>query len=112
MADRTPQTVFLEYGGRTHEHDWPLTEVLAYQMAKGLVRQASQPGPASWYRPPEADDEADATPGPPAPLTRELPPHRNATKADWVGFAVRTTGISVDEADAMTKADLIERFGG
>lgn len=112
MAQPTPQSVYLEYGGQVVEHDWPLTEVLAYQLAKGMVRQASQPGPASWFRPPGDEGEPGDTGPPPAPRPRELPPHRNAAKADWVGFAVRTAGISVDEADAMTKADLVERFGG
>jgi hypothetical protein len=37
-------------------------------------------------------------------------PSKNALKDEWVGYAV-SKGMSVDDADAMTKTDLIERFG-
>lgn len=35
-------------------------------------------------------------------------PAQSAPKADWVSFAVHMHGLSPDEAEAMTKADLIE----
>lgn len=37
-------------------------------------------------------------------------PARNAAKAEWVGWAV-TNGMEPDEAEALTKQDLIDQFG-
>jgi hypothetical protein len=37
-------------------------------------------------------------------------PSKAAPKNEWVGYAV-SQGMSVDDADAMTKNDLIEKFG-
>ncbi|MDV6979651.1 hypothetical protein [Mycobacterium intracellulare] len=37
-------------------------------------------------------------------------PKQVAPKADWVDFAV-ANGLTEDEAEAMTKAELIEQFG-
>ena len=39
-------------------------------------------------------------------------PAHSAAKAEWVGYAVRAHGMTPDDAEALTKADLIERFGG
>ena len=36
-------------------------------------------------------------------------PAVNSPKNEWVGYAVGQ-GMSVDDADAMTKADLIDKF--
>ena len=47
--------------------------------------------------------------------THDEPPVRpaqSASKAEWVGYAVRAHGMTPDAAEAMTKADLIERYGG
>lgn len=38
-------------------------------------------------------------------------PARSASKADWVAFAV-AQGSDPDEAEAATKAELVERYGG
>lgn len=38
-------------------------------------------------------------------------PAQSATKAEWVDFAV-SQGQSRDDAEALTKAELIEQFGG
>ena len=45
------------------------------------------------------------------------PPQRVATKAEWVDYAVAScagtdTPLSVEDAEAMTKAELVEQFGG
>jgi hypothetical protein len=37
-------------------------------------------------------------------------PGVNAPKNEWVGYAV-SQGVSINDADAMTKNDLIEKFG-
>lgn len=39
-------------------------------------------------------------------------PAPSATKQEWVDYAVRERGMDVHEAGAMTKADLMSRFGG
>jgi hypothetical protein len=39
------------------------------------------------------------------------PPAKSASKGDWVEYAV-DMGMSMDEAEAKTKDDLIEEFGG
>lgn len=38
------------------------------------------------------------------------PPNRSAPKADWVTHA-QTQGLTYDEADALTKTELIDRYG-
>lgn len=44
------------------------------------------------------------------PEVSEVPAH-SALKADWVDFAVEC-GAARDEAEALTKADLIDLYGG
>nr|WP_109746860.1 hypothetical protein [Salinispora mooreana] len=39
------------------------------------------------------------------------PPAPSAVKAEWVGYAVRVHDAGPDEAEAMTKTDLIDRYG-
>ena len=38
-------------------------------------------------------------------------PTKSAAKGDWVAYAV-AQGLSADEADALTKTELVDRFGG
>jgi hypothetical protein len=49
---------------------------------------------------------------PAAPAAEEptAPPAQSAAKAEWVRWAV-VCGASTEEAEAMTKADLIEKYG-
>lgn len=39
------------------------------------------------------------------------PPAQSAPKADWVAWAVAAFGLTQEEAEALTKADLIARYG-
>lgn len=39
------------------------------------------------------------------------PPAPSAVKAEWVGYAVRVHDADPDEAEALTKTDLIEKYG-
>lgn len=56
-------------------------------------------------------DPVDPTPDPvPTPLDPADRPARSATKAEWVDWAVKA-GASRDEAESMTKTDLIEVYG-
>ena len=42
--------------------------------------------------------------------TEQTTPNNSAMKSEWVGHAVRL-GATRDEADALTKAELIETYG-
>lgn len=48
---------------------------------------------------------------PPDPDAPNEPPAVSALKAEWVGYATRVHGADPDEAEAMTKTDLIEKYG-
>jgi hypothetical protein len=39
-------------------------------------------------------------------------PGRAHPKADWVAYATQVSDLTVDEAEELTKAELISRFGG
>lgn len=91
MARETGHTgYFLCEGGAVIEMDLPLPEAIAGRVAKGYIRRVNPDG-----SPPPA-------PQPPAP---------SAVKAEWVGYAVRVHDADPDEAEAMTKPDLIEKYG-
>lgn len=109
-TDTVPETVFLRHAGsELVEHDWPLEPNLAEQLAKGMVRQASEPGPATWHRPEGAD--AGAVPEREMTPPEVSMPHRSAKVADWQGYAVKAHGLDPEQAADMTKQDLIDRFG-
>jgi len=82
-------------GGLIIKMRLPLHETIADQLTKGHVRQVHEDG--SPYIAPAGDT-----------LAR---PATSAAKAEWVGYAVRAGGMSPDDAEAMTKTDLVERFG-
>lgn len=82
-------------GGLVITMDLPLHEAIADQLTRGHIRRVNEDG--SPYVEPAAE--------PPAR------PATSAAKAEWVGYAVRVGGMTPDDAEAMTKADLIERFG-
>jgi hypothetical protein len=80
--------------------DLPLHETIADQLRKGHISRCDADGVDQ----PHIDGE-DPVPGLP-----ESRPGRNATKADWVGWAV-AQGADVEEASLATKADLIDLYG-
>ena len=79
-------------GGAIVELPVPLSENLQYQAARGQLTRVNADG--SQFEEP-------------APVKR---PADSASKPEWVGYAV-SLGASVDDADAMTKNDLIEKYG-
>lgn len=84
-------------GGAVFEMEEPLTENMRNQLARGELVLVDEGG--------ERVDN-----GPP------VQPKPTASKAEWVGYAVavsKTTDkpITIDDADAMTKSDLIEKYG-
>lgn len=87
---------YLGEGGVVWAHDLPLPEPIQDKVTKGYLRRVNPDG-SPWT--PPADD-----PG-------EQRPAQNASKAEWVGYAVRVHDADPDQADGMTKADLIEKYG-
>ncbi|MCK9896964.1 hypothetical protein [Frankia sp. AgB32] len=111
--DAAPLTVFLRHGGELNEHDWPLHPDIAEQLTKGMVTQASEPGPATWHRPAgDGPSESEQTGREIFATDKPMLPHRSAPKPEWVGYAVKVHQVRPDDAEAMTKQDLIDRFGG
>jgi hypothetical protein len=78
----------------------PLTDAYAQQATKGLLVRVNEDGS------PYTGEASDASQG--AGVTTK--PAVNAPKAQWVGWAVHE-GADVDDAEAMTKQDLIEKYG-
>lgn len=94
-------TVFIQgEGGGVFELSLPLHETITDKLAKGHVRRVQADG-----SPYVESDRPDGVPGLP-----ESRPAVNAVKAEWVGWAV-VQGMTPDDAEALTKTDLIERFG-
>ena len=87
-------------GGGIFELSLPLHETIAEKLAKGHLRRVQPDG-----TPYVEGDRPEGVPNLP-----ESRPALNAVKAEWVGWAV-VQGLKPDEAEALTKADLIERFG-
>lgn len=89
-------------GGSIFELDVPLHETIEEKLLKGLVQRVNADG--SIYTASAGKGDV-VVPG--LPTQR---PANSAVKAEWVGWAV-AQGASVEDAAALTKADLVERFG-
>jgi len=87
-------------GGTVFELSLPLHETITDRLASGHLRRVQADG-----TPYVESDRPDGVPSLP-----ESRPALNAVKAEWVGWAV-VQGLKPDEAEALTKQDLIERFG-
>jgi hypothetical protein len=81
-------------GGTIWEMDLPLPEVMQEKAVKGYLKRVNEDGTAYV----EAVEEEPQRPA------------KTASKAEWVGWAVHN-GMTPDDADALTKNDLIEKFG-
>lgn len=81
----------------------PLNEVMQEQFTKGYLRRVNADG--SPYAEPAEEPEGEQ------PEQAESPPAANASKAHWVGYAHRVHDVSIDDAEAMTKNDLMELYG-
>ncbi len=97
-------------GGGIHAMDLPLPEPIEERLRKGMLVRVQEDG--SPYRGETDEDGRPLVPGPgqqvPAPPLTQ--PAKNAPKDQWVGWAV-VCGADAEEADGMTKADLIEKYG-
>jgi hypothetical protein len=82
--------------------DLPLPEHMQDKVTKGLLVRVNEDGT------PYTGEAEDASQG--AAVTER--PANNAPKAAWVGYARhKDADLSVDDAEAMTKQDLIEMYG-
>lgn len=82
--------------------DLPLSEIMQEKVTKGYLRRVNEDG-TLWVEP--AEGGSDLTNG-----VSPRPPQA-AQKSEWVGYAVLVGNMAPDEAEAMTKQDLIDRFG-
>lgn len=112
-----PETAFFRgEGGAVFAMDLPLPEHMQEKLTKGYLTRVNADGSA-WVEPPSpepAASPADAAPAPAEPgpaVPVPVAPRPAASKAEWVGYAVRAHGMKPDDAEAMTKQDLIDRFG-
>lgn len=80
--------------------DLPLPDHMADKVTKGLLVRVNEDGT------PYTGEAVDASEG--APVSER--PATSAPKSAWVGWAVHN-GATVDDAEAMTKQDLIEKYG-
>jgi hypothetical protein len=87
-------------GGQVVALDLPLHPDVAKRLERGQLRRVKSDGSlyAEHERPLDAPDLPDKRPA------------LSALKPEWVGWAVKN-GMAVDEAEALTKPDLIEKFG-
>jgi hypothetical protein len=94
-------------GGGIWRMDLPLPEIMAEKVTKGYLQRVNEDGT------PYVDATAEPTSGGDGEApTEDVPrPAQSAPKAEWVGYAVRAGGMTPDDAEALTKHDLIDRFG-
>lgn len=87
-------------GGVVWEMTLPLPETQAEKVTKGYLVRVNADG--SPYVDPEAQEnpEPDAL----APL-----PDAKAPKPLWIGWVVKHCGVTPDDAEAMTRHDLIDK---
>jgi len=117
-----PETGFFRgAGGGIFEMSLPLPEIYEEQVTRGQLTRVNADGspyeaaaetevvevPAEGG--PAGDPPADERPAMDLVEGTIRRPGVNASKNEWVGYAV-SQGMSVDDADAMTKADLIEKL--
>ncbi|MEU7831384.1 hypothetical protein [Nonomuraea sp. NPDC049129] len=86
-------------GGVVWEMKLPLSGDMAEQLIKGYLTRVNADG--TDYVQPDAEGSTEP----------EQPPAANASKAMWVGYAHRVHGVRIDDAEALTKNDLMELYG-
>lgn len=84
-------------GGGIHAMDLPLPESIQQRLARGQLTRVNKDG--STYT--GLVEEAVAAP----PTTR---PGKTAVKAEWIGWAVSVHHMDPEQAEAMTKTDLMD----
>lgn len=114
IPEGAPHVFILGEGGAVIKMGLPLHETITDRLLKGyLTRVANAKGD------PYVAPEPDATGAGQEPAVAGLPTERPAitdSKPEWVGWAVAESTrlgepITPDDAEALTKTDLIERYG-
>lgn len=86
--------------GAVMAHDLPLPSGIADRVGRGQLRLVNEDG-----------TEITAEPSVAAPAAPQRPAD-SALKTEWVAYAVAVDGdLSAEDAESMTKADLIEMYG-
>jgi hypothetical protein len=85
-------------GGTVIAMDLPLHEAMADRLTRGQLQRVNPDGTP--YTGPAGAD----VPGPP-----DKAPAKAAGKGDWVAWAI-VCGATADDAEALTKADLIDKY--
>lgn len=94
------ETIFVRgEGGSIFELSLPLSESISDGLAKGSIRRVANADGDPY------DGDDDLVPSPPTEV-----PAKSAVKSEWVAWAV-VQGVSLDDAEAATKQDLVDRFG-
>ncbi|WP_405019556.1 hypothetical protein OHV05_24470 [Kitasatospora sp. NBC_00070] len=88
-------------GGMVIAMDLPLPEEIALRLTKGALTQVNADG---------SPLHIASTPEPGIPAAPDKAPPQAAPKAEWIGWAV-ANGADPEEAEALTKADLIDQYG-
>jgi len=99
MADEKPEVGhYQSESGQIIGMDLPLDENMADKVRRGTLHRVNEDGT------PYIDDSEGSD------LTNGVPPRPagNASKGDWVGYAVNVLGMSPDDAEAATRQDLID----
>lgn len=86
-------------GGMVIEMDLPLPDHIEHRLKAGHLRHVNADGTRR--------EPVDGEPGAPPAET----PGPRASKADWAAWAV-ACGATPDEAEGMTRQDLIDAYGG
>lgn len=87
------ETVFIKgETGSVFEMSIPLHEAIEDRLTKGYLTRVNEDG-TPWV-----------------PKLERRKPYANESKAEWVGWAV-SKGLDPEDAEALTKTDLIERYG-
>lgn len=100
-----PTGWFRGEGGVIFEMDLPLPEAIAQRVRQGAIQRVAGPKGGQYIA-----EEDDQTPGAPAPAPPTSRPPQSAPKAEWVAWAV-VRGADPETAPAMSKGDLIDRYG-
>lgn len=96
-APVVPHVFIRGEGGSTFKLDLPLHETIEERLLKGYLTRVNEDGSAYV----EGHDDVQSLP------TER--PALSASKGTWVGWAVHE-GMTPDDAEALTKTDLIEKF--
>lgn len=91
-------------GGSVIAMDLPLPHMIQQRVDSGEIKRANEDGSDYVERPAELADAEPESDG----LAK---PKLSAPKAEWVDYA-EAHGMSRDDAEVATKADLIKRFDG